>query len=65
MRVSEEAVELGEVDPGGRVLVGPVLVRCAGGCFGIFGEVGSEVVAWVVIIPEPYSDVSDSLFYGR
>jgi hypothetical protein len=65
MRVSEEAVRLGEVDPGGGVLVGPVLVRGAGGAFGIFGEVGSEVTAWVVIFPGPCLDVSDFSFQER
>jgi hypothetical protein len=65
MRVSWRAAVLEEVDAGGGVLVGPVLVRGAGGCFGVFGEVGSEGVLWVVIFPGPSLNLSDSLFHGR
>lgn len=65
MRVSWRAEVLETADAGGGVLIGPVLVRGAGGWFGVFGEVGSEGVLWVVIFPGPYLDVSDSLFQGR
>jgi len=66
MRVSWKAAVLDAVDRGGEVLVGPVLIRGAGECFGadLFGD-GGEVVPWVVIFPGPYLDVSDFSFQGR